>query len=54
MRDLTSVSRSQQRAQLYQLAKDTGVTVPGLIRLATQRLLNDRAALLRQHEDAHA
>jgi hypothetical protein len=38
---------AQQRAELVQLARDTGLTVPGLVRLATQRLLDDRASLLR-------
>ena len=38
---------AQQRQALVQLARDTGLTVPGLIRLATQRLLDDRASLLR-------
>jgi hypothetical protein len=37
----------QQRQALLQLARDTGLTVPGLVRLATQRLLDDRASLLR-------
>jgi hypothetical protein len=37
----------QQRQALVQLARDTGLTVPGLVRLATQRLLDDRASLLR-------
>jgi hypothetical protein len=37
----------RQREGLKQLAKDTGLTVPGLVRLATQRLLDDRASLLR-------
>ena len=36
-----------QRQELVQLARDTGLTVPGLVRLATQRLLDDRASLLR-------
>jgi len=45
---------AQQRAELQRLAKETGVTVPGLIRLATQRLLNDRASLLQAAEDTHA
>ena len=38
---------AQQREQLVRLARDTGLTVPGLVRLATQRLLDDRASLLR-------
>jgi hypothetical protein len=38
---------ARQREGLKQLAKDTGLTVPGLVRLATQRLLDDRASLLR-------
>ena len=38
---------TQQRLELVQLARDTGLTVPGLVRLATQRLLDDRASLLR-------
>ena len=38
---------AQQRLALVQLARDTGVSVPGLVRLATQRLLDDRASLLR-------
>ena len=38
---------AQQRQELVQLARDTGLTVPGLVRLATQRLLDDRASLLR-------
>ena len=38
---------AQQRQELLQLARDTGLTVPGLVRLATQRLLDDRASLLR-------
>ena len=37
---------TQQRLELVQLARDTGLTVPGLVRLATQRLLDDRASLL--------
>jgi hypothetical protein len=45
---------AQQRAELQRLAKETGVTVPGLIRLATQRLLNDRASLLQAADDTHA
>jgi hypothetical protein len=28
--------------ELVRLARDTGLTVPGLVRLATQRLLDDR------------
>jgi hypothetical protein len=38
---------TQQRVELVQLARATGLTVPGLVRLATQRLLDDRASLLR-------
>jgi hypothetical protein len=38
---------AQQRLELVRLARDTGLTVPGLVRLATQRLLDDRASLLR-------
>jgi len=38
---------AQQRQELVQLARDTGLKVPGLVRLATQRLLDDRASLLR-------
>jgi hypothetical protein len=38
---------TQQRLELVQLAQATGLTVPGLVRLATQRLLDDRASLLR-------
>jgi hypothetical protein len=38
---------AQQRQALLQLARDTGLTVPGLVRLATQRLLDDRVSLLR-------
>ena len=38
---------AQQRQELLQLAKATGLTVPGLVRLAAQRLLDDRASLLR-------
>lgn len=38
---------AQQRQELVRLARDTGLTVPGLVRLATQRLLADRASLLR-------
>jgi len=38
---------AQQRRELMQLARDTGLSVPGLVRLATQRLLDDRASLLR-------
>ena len=50
---------AQQRQALVQLARDTGLTVPGLVRLATQRLLDDRASLLHgsnhhQHEGAAA
>ena len=49
---------AQQREQLVRLARDTGLTVPGLVRLATQRLLDDRASLLRgsnhQREEAAA
>ncbi|MFZ2078308.1 MAG: hypothetical protein WAV38_16965 [Xanthobacteraceae bacterium] len=37
---------AQQRERLVRLARDTGLTVPGLVRLATQRLLDDRASLL--------
>jgi hypothetical protein len=37
---------AQQRQELVQLAQATGLTVPGLVRLATQRLLDDRASLL--------
>jgi hypothetical protein len=45
----------QQRQALVQLARDTGLTVPGLVRLATQRLLDDRASLLpAQHETGAA
>jgi len=46
---------AQQRRELEQLAKDAGVSVGGLVRLATQRLLNDRGSLLhgsQQHEAA--
>jgi hypothetical protein len=47
---------AQQRQELVQLARDTGLTVPGLVRLATQRLLDDRASLLRgsNHQDEGA
>jgi len=47
---------AQQRQALLQLARDTGLTVPGLVRLATQRLLDDRASLLRgsNHERERA
>jgi hypothetical protein len=46
---------SQQRQQLEQLAQDSGVTVPGLVRLATQRLINNRESLLScQHESGAA
>ena len=38
---------AQKRRELMQLARDTGLSVPGLVRLATQRLLDDRASLLR-------
>jgi len=38
---------AQQRQELVELAQATGLTVPGLVRLATQRLLDDRASLLR-------
>jgi hypothetical protein len=38
---------AQQRQELVGLARDTGLTVPGLVRLATRRLLDDRASLLR-------
>jgi hypothetical protein len=38
---------AQQRQELVRLAQDTGLTVPGLVRLATQRLLDDRTSLLR-------
>jgi hypothetical protein len=38
---------ASQRRELEQLAKDAGVSVGGLVRLATQRLLNDRGSLLR-------
>jgi cold shock CspA family protein len=38
---------AQQRQELVQLARDTGLSVPGLVRLATQRLLEDRKSLLR-------
>lgn len=38
---------AQQRQELVQLAQDTGLSVlPGLVRLATQRLLEDRQSLL--------
>jgi hypothetical protein len=40
---------AQQRQELVQLARDTGLSVPGLVRLATQRLLEDRQSLLRGH-----
>jgi hypothetical protein len=40
---------AQQRQELVQLARDTGLSVPGLVRLATQRLLEDRQSLLRSH-----
>jgi hypothetical protein len=48
-----------QHQALVQLARDTGLTVPGLVRLATQRLLDDRDSLLHgsnhhQHEGAAA
>jgi hypothetical protein len=39
---------AQQRQELLQLARETGVTVPGLVRLATRRLLEDRSSLLRE------
>jgi hypothetical protein len=42
----------QQRAELERLAKDTGLTVPSLIRLAAQRLINDRASLLHGSSEA--
>jgi hypothetical protein len=40
---------AQQRQELVQLARDTGLSVPGLVRLATQRLLEDRQSLLPSH-----
>jgi hypothetical protein len=46
---------AQQRQELLQLAADTGLSVPGLVRLATQRLLADRASLLPgPHIEEHA
>jgi hypothetical protein len=44
---------AQQRQALLQLACDTGLTVPGLVRLATQRPLDDRASLLRGSNHQH-
>jgi hypothetical protein len=41
------VSPRNSGRRFLQLARDTGLTVPGLVRLATQRLLDDRASLLR-------
>lgn len=38
---------AHQRQELERLAEDTGLSVPGLMRLAAQRLLQDREALLR-------
>jgi hypothetical protein len=38
---------ARQREGLEQLARDTGLSVPGLVRLATRRLLDDRVSLLR-------
>jgi hypothetical protein len=43
----------QQRAELVQLARDTGLTLPSLVRLATARLLNDREGLLRGQHGRH-
>jgi hypothetical protein len=44
-----------QRRELVQLAAATGVSVPGLVRLATQRLLADRNSLLPDpHTEEHA
>jgi hypothetical protein len=46
---------AQQRQELLQLAADTGLTVPGLVRLATSRLLADRNSLLPDpHTEEHA
>jgi hypothetical protein len=44
---------AQQRQALLQLARDTGLTVPGLVRLATTRLLDDRLSLLRGSNHHH-
>jgi len=44
---------SPQRQELEQLAADTGLSVGGLVRLATRRLLDDRTSLLKGTE-AHA
>ena len=49
-----SVYLRKQRSELQRLAKDTGVSLPSLIRLATRRLLNDRAVLLKASEDNRA
>jgi hypothetical protein len=35
------------REELEQLAAETGLSVGGLVRLATKRLLDDRASLLK-------
>jgi hypothetical protein len=38
---------SQQRRELEELARDAGLSIGGLVRLAAARLLNDRGSLLR-------
>jgi hypothetical protein len=45
---------ARQREELEQLAKDTGLSVPSLMRLAAQRLLADRASLLGQQQSREA
>jgi hypothetical protein len=42
---------SQQRRELEQLAKDAGVSVGGLVRLAARRILEDRQSLLGARTD---
>jgi hypothetical protein len=45
---------SLQRRELEELAKDAGLSIGGLVRLATQRLLNDRGSLLRGSQQSGA
>jgi hypothetical protein len=45
---------ADRRRELEQLAAETGLSVAGLIRLATRRLLDDRASLLKSTEAPHA
>jgi Ribbon-helix-helix protein, copG family len=43
---------SPHREKLEQLAAETGLSVGGLVRLATRRLLDDRASLLKPTAEA--